>query len=238
MKIWIFMLMFAMLLSYPSLAQQNTCDYKIEILLDGSEFEKSDFKWRMQATKIEGKSTNITGTAEIEDSNGKTVKKYKPWTSDSISRQKTSSQYSPNLNPGDYKITAEISVDCDDTNKNNNVDAKDIKIKGDKEETKIKKSKSSDENLGTGNGAVKIQNLTDEANKEDTPSIPDAISSISKKSEIKLNNEKNQAPALTADAIQKPYIVYESSNEKAKELILILLLVFSVTLNIILIWRR
>src|SRR3989338_6568570 len=82
-------ILLALMLSKSSFAQ--TCDYRVEIMADGEEFKKEDFKWRMMATKIDGKSTNITGTAEIK-SDGKTIKSYKPWTSDSISRQKSKSK--------------------------------------------------------------------------------------------------------------------------------------------------
>ena len=75
----------AMLLLPASFAQQ-ACDYRVEILIDDGVFEKEDFKWRMKAIKIEGKSTNITGIATITDSDGKIIKSYKPWTSDPISR--------------------------------------------------------------------------------------------------------------------------------------------------------
>src|SRR3989338_8623515 len=120
-------ILLALMLSKSSFAQ--TCDYRVEIMADGEEFKKEDFKWRMMATKIDGKSTNITGTAEIK-SDGKTIKSYKPWTSASIAKQKTSSEYSPNLKGGRYEIEAEIDVKCDDTNNGNNIDTKNIVIKG------------------------------------------------------------------------------------------------------------
>src|SRR3989344_3106646 len=115
------------LLPFLSFAQE--CDYKVEILIEGTEFTKKSFKWRMKATKLEGASTNITGAARIEDLNGNTIKSYKPWTNLPISKQKTSNEYSPNLKEGDYKIISEIAVDCDDINKGNNIDARAIRIK-------------------------------------------------------------------------------------------------------------
>jgi len=144
-------ILLALMLSKSSFAQ--TCDYRVEIMADGEEFKKEDFKWRMMATKIDGKSTNITGTAEIK-SDGKTIKSYKPWTSASISRQKTSSEYSPNLKPGEYEIKAMIEVECDDSDMENNKDTKKITIEGEKEETTASKSKSEDieaENKDTAN---------------------------------------------------------------------------------------
>jgi|SRR3989344_3124166 len=136
MKLLILIFIFVVSLSYTSLAQQALCDYKVEILVNSTEFEKENFAWRMRATKLEGKSTNITGTAEIQDSKGQIVKKYKPWTNESISKQKTSSEYSPNLKEDEYKIKAEIKVECNDINKDNNADIRIITIKEkDKEAT-------------------------------------------------------------------------------------------------------
>ena len=129
MRLFVIIFVFVILLLDISFAQQSQCDYKVEVLADSQEFTKENFTWSMKATKIDGMATNITGTAKIEDSNNKIVKNYKPWTSESISRQKTSSKYSPNLNYGEYKITAEISVDCNDTDKSNNADVKMISIK-------------------------------------------------------------------------------------------------------------
>ena len=74
---------------FTSFSYAQKCDYDVEILVQGTEFTKEDFKWRMKATKLEGASTNITGTARIEDSKGSIVKNYKPWTNQPISKQKT-----------------------------------------------------------------------------------------------------------------------------------------------------
>jgi len=128
MKSSIIILILGILASHYSFAQQPKCDYKVEILTDSKEFYKEDFKWRMKATKLEGNSTNLTGTAEIT-LNGKIVKSYTPWKFYPISRQRTSNEYSPNLDAGEYKITAEISVACNDTNKDNNLTAKQSKLR-------------------------------------------------------------------------------------------------------------
>lgn len=231
-----------------SFAQQPACDYKVEVLADGNEFGKSDFKWKMKATKIEGKSTNITGTAEIEDSTGKTVKSYKPWVHDAISRQKTSNEYSPNLKPGSYKITAEISVECDDTNKGNNADTIEIKISGETEDTGSKKIKKEDSEKNTlentnpidtskissGQAAQANQNSIKTESKSRAPP-EETENTIQLKSK---NIQKDQKSQLTASAVQEPGFVYESSNEKAKGLIMVFLLTLSILLNIILIWKR
>ena len=236
----LFILFFVILLAYPILSQP-TCDYKVEILVDAQEFKTEDFKWRMRAIKIEGKSTNITGTAKIEDSNGKTVKSYKPWTSQAIAKQKTSNEYSPNLKPGNHEITAEISVDCDDTNKDNNVDRKEIKIKGEVEE-KSKKSKSEETKIVN----QKVQNeesILDTGNKITTKSKPAPKEATENTIELKSQNinQNMQALPITTQAIrssQNPETVYVSSNEKAKGWIMIFLLTLSILLNIILIWKR
>ncbi|MBI2658091.1 hypothetical protein HYX08_05355 [Candidatus Woesearchaeota archaeon] len=233
------------LLSSGSRAQQSSCDYKVEILLESNEFESQDFKWRMRAVKIEGKPANITGTAEIEDSSGKAVKTYKPWTSDSISKQKTSNEYSPNLKPGEYEITSEISVDCDDTNRENNVDKKEITISG-AEETKAEKE---GEEIPEENPAKKGTSLqgAEKTVPEPTQSRPSSIRKTTAEDfdnviELKSqNNKKPEETMATADIIKNPgnsEIIYESSSEKAKGLIMIFLLTLSVLLNIVLIWKR
>jgi len=110
----------------------NNCDWEIEILLNKTVFEnKDEFEWQMRATKINGDSTNITGRATIEDLFGNIMKEYKPWTNSSSTYKKTSTKYSPSLEEGKpYTITANLQVQCDDTNLDNNIDQKTITIKG------------------------------------------------------------------------------------------------------------
>ncbi|MBI2541988.1 hypothetical protein HYV80_04730 [Candidatus Woesearchaeota archaeon] len=221
---------------------QATCDYKVEILADGDEFEAEEFKWRMKATKIEGKSTNITGTAKIEDSGGRAVKSYKPWTSQSISKQKTSSEYSPNLKPGEYKITAEIKVECDDTDKSNNEDEKEIEIKGEIKEKTSKSSKNDEETADEGTGGEQRQQTakTTQTAAKEKPS-KQATEELENTVELKSQAvQRNKELPATANIISNEKIetVYASSNERAKGWIMALLLTISVLLNIILIWKR
>ena len=254
MRILTFALIFITLFSYMSFAQSE-CDYKIEILTDGDEFDKDDFVWRMMAIKIEGESTLITGTARIEDPNGKTVKSYKPWASQSISRQKTSSKYSPNLREGEeYEIIAEIAVGCDDTDNSNNKDTKPIKIKGVKREETT--SSETEEAESTDDEIEKVELTSTKTRKNEiitimpqdtTPKEPKKEEGIEEEKEAETQNtiqltgkdgnrEINIQP--TARAVQNEELVYASSNEKAKELMLVILLILSILFNIILIWRR
>jgi len=230
-----------------SFSQESYCDHKVEIMLNGSVFNTENFTWRMKATKIEGLAANITGTAQIEDTEGNLIKSYKPWTNDSISRQKTSGQYSPNLKPNEYKITAKIDVSCNDVDKNNNIDSRLIKIESVIQESKNPQevvaandiNNSSDENLEKqpiDNKNTDMQQIQDQSQNE--PKIQqnqykeeDNVIHLKTQSIYEGNN------TITA-AIVKPQIVYESSNERAKELILYSLLGLSILLNIILIWRR
>src|SRR3989339_4275 len=63
--------------------------------------------------------------------NGNIIKEYNPWTNDSSTYQKTSSEYSPSLEEGKiYIITANLETQCNDTNTENNIDQKTITIKG------------------------------------------------------------------------------------------------------------
>lgn len=236
MKSTAFLIIVAVLLSINIYAQES-CDYKVEILVDGDEFDSEDFKWRMRAVKLEGGSTNITGTAKIT-SNNKVVKSYKPWTSVSIAKQKTSSEYSPNLKGGRYEIEAEIDVKCGDTNNENNVDTKKIEIKS---EEKNKRDDDEEEETDTEDEPKKKTSTTSQQNvltsnqqtttKKATPKIEEESNVV----QLKSPSQKNQ---ITADAAKAQEIVYKSSNENAKGLILIFLLTISIIINIVLIWRR
>ena len=246
MKCFALIPVFAVLLSSISFAQQSSCDYKVEVLVNSSEFEKQDFSWKMKATKIEGMPTNITGTAEIEDSNGEIIKKYRPWINESISKQKTSSQYTPNLKEGSYKITSRISVGCDDINKDNNVDFKIIKIREKSKELTNVTNKNNGKNILIDekiNNTIKneaanqvISNQTAE-NKTLDEKETGQLANSEEDNVIQLRDNKKESE-LTANAVKKPETVYESSNEKAKSLIIIFLLVLSILLNIVLIWKR
>ena len=181
----------AVSLAYTCLAQPSQCDYKIETIFNVQELEAQDFKLKIQATKLEGFATNITGTIEIKDQDGKIVRIYKPWTSEPLSKQKTSINYFPNLKSGEYTITSNINVGCDDINKNNNIDVKTVKIKS-------------------------LDNET-----------------------IKNSNIRNSENIIYAkDSIKNPKIVYASGNEKSKSFIMVFLLILSVLLNVVLIWKR
>lgn len=241
-------LVYAILLSYASSAQQNECDYKVEIIANNSEFESKDFSWRMKATKIEGKPTNITGVAEIEDSKGDIIRKYRPWVNESISKQKTSSQYTPNLKDGVYKIISKIEVECDDTNKGNNADAKTIKINMKNKEMTNTINQSNSQNTFAEykmNNHIKnetinpvvinqaIENKTLSKNESEKLMASEEDNVI----QLRNNDYKKKEIKLTAN-VQKSENVYESSNEKSKGLIMIFLLALSILLNIILIWRR
>lgn len=258
MKVFALVPILAILLSCISFAQQASCDYKVEILVDGGEFEKENFKWRMMATKIEGKATNITGTAEIEDSKAEIIKKYRPWSNESISKQKTSSEYTPNLKEGVYRITSRIDVGCDDTNKGNDVDFKIIKIREKNNKTadaanqSIQNTFIEDKPANTTKNNPANESLTDWKNESISQTAfnqtPKSNISYEKETEqsaeednvihLMSNGDKKTEAELTAAAVQKSETVYESSNEKAKGMIVIFLLILSVLLNIILIWKR
>lgn len=218
-----------------SLAAWASCDYKIEILMEGDEFKSTEFTWRMRATKLEGQPTNITGRAEIKNK-GNIVKKYEPWKSEQISRQKTSNEYTPNLRPGAYELRAEIDVECADINENNNIDTKEFNIEDDggkvngkndedkiKNEIKVKPSPATKSNVKT----------------ETKPEIDE------EENTIQLNDKNIRrtqvAQQTTVNAVRDSRntdIVYESSGEKVKNLILFFLLILSILLNVILIWKR
>ena len=228
------MLIFIVMVSFNSLAQSSECDYSVEILLDDNEFESKDFTWRMKATKIEGQETAITGTAKIEDKNGKTAKSYNPWSSDSISRQKTSSKYTPNLKPGDYEIIAEIKVQCDDKDEGNNVDRKSITIRGNAVEEE-NKNEDAPEKEDTIEDTVPNEIKRPIAIASPKPILqPAADNTI----QLNLNSKNKNQMKLQGNSIKSVEIAYESSSEKAKGLVMISLLALSILLNVVLIWKR
>ena len=216
MRLLALILIFAAIFPLNSNAQNAECDYGVGILIKGNEFDSHNFTWKMKAAKIEGASTKITGTAKIEDFEGVLVKSYMPWTSESISSQKTSGEYTPNLKPGVYTITAAIDVECHDRNGTNNIDIEQIKIKNNENDKLIGKEAESD----SGNKTAKIN--------QDNILPKQTNSESDEEKTIHLNqNNKNRFE-----------VVYESSSEKAKGLILLSLLALSILLNAILIWKR
>lgn len=111
------------------------CDWKIEILLNDTEFDSEDFSWKLRATKLEGEATLLTSRAIIKDIYGDVVKEYRPFTNYSALSQKTSSTYTPNLDPGFYFIYGNLTVECDDFESENNFDDAYFLIKSPPEET-------------------------------------------------------------------------------------------------------
>lgn len=226
------------------------CDYEASIIANGTDFAREDFQWQMRAVRLQGGPANITGTAEIIDSEGNVVKRYKPWTNEPISKQKTSAKYSPNLKEGAYKIVSEISLSCNDINKNNNVNEKAIRIKNLQDELKINESNNLQQPLpkemennaspGQKTGAT-ILNTTKDNNKTINLEQSETKNSTNEEFEneiyLKESNDKKEELMPTA-AAAKSGIIYQSSNEKSKSMILFLLLGISILLNIVLIWKR
>ena len=253
-------IVFLLAFSYKSFAQQSDCDYGVEILLNGTEFEKDQFSWRMKATKIYGNSTNITGTAKIETSEGAIAKSYNPWASEAISKQKTSVRYSPNLKEGqEYKITAEISVGCNDSNQNNNMDTKIITIKNKyaglnwgnstnqlagalKNTSNVNDAKSDNQTSLTKNKTME----TTSDYKSQEAALPEQEEGLSTTNATTSGTKEEYDNVIQLTTKNKPQesdttpskTLYESTSEKSKNIILIALLILSILLNIILIWKR
>ncbi len=253
MKRLVFALIFAIYFIQLSSAQPNSCDYKVEIIANSSEFESKDFSWRMRATKIEGVPTNITGTAEIDSLNGDVIRKYKPWANEAISKQKTSNTYTPNLNPGKYRIVSKISVVCLDSNSNNDADSKIIKIK-ETMETKNTTIQGNNQNIQNTSepeiiNTAKLGSINETKNNTENQTIilkQGIENKTLMKSQalpvedniIQLKNPESKIQNKFTGEAAKSDIAYESGNEKAKKLIMPALLALSILLNIILIWKR
>jgi len=115
-----------------SIIIEQDCDYAVEFILAKAVFDNSsEFSFKIRASKVSGQKTNFTMRAKIEDLNGRLIKSYKPFTNQSITRQRTSSEFTPNLGEGkSYFIDSNITIQCNDTNPINNFDARIITIKG------------------------------------------------------------------------------------------------------------
>jgi len=101
------------------------CDWKIEILLNETLFDREDFDFRVRATNLYDEKTNITGRAYIKDFFGNIVKEYKPWTNSTATSKRTSSIYTPNLDKGmAYVINASLDIVCNDSDQANNNEIK------------------------------------------------------------------------------------------------------------------
>ncbi|MBL7055838.1 lamin tail domain-containing protein [Candidatus Woesearchaeota archaeon] len=115
-----------------SMIESSNCDYAASFILEKTIFDNSsDFLFKIQASKVSGTATNFSLEASIEDLNGRIIKTYAPYTNESITRQRTSSEYTPNLEEGkSYILSANVSVECNDTSITNNFDTEIITIKG------------------------------------------------------------------------------------------------------------
>lgn len=235
-----------MLCLLPPLSFAQECNYGIEILINGTEFTKESFKWRMKAAKLEGMPANITGTARIEDLSGNTVKSYKPWTNLPISKQKTSNEYTPNLKEGTYKIISEIIVGCDDMDKEDNTDIKTITIRPENTEMQEANAAASPvEEVQEQQTAMKQSQETKSTSSQLINETQDNQSLQENKAKeyentANLLSDNAQESSISAKPVKNPdkNYEYESSSEKAKNLIMPFLLAISIILNIALIWGR
>jgi hypothetical protein len=110
----------------------SSCDYAVEFILAKTVFDNSsDFSFKVRASKVSGQSTNFTSRAKIRGLNGKLIKEYRPFTNEPITKQRTSTKYTPNLDVGkSYFMDSNITLECDDTNTANNFDTRIVSIKG------------------------------------------------------------------------------------------------------------
>ena len=115
-----------------SIIIEEDCDYAVNFILSKTLFgNSSDFTFKMRASKISGTATNFTMRAKIEDLNGKFIRDYAPFTNESITTQRTSSEFTPNLDEGkSYILDSNITTECNDTNMESNFDTQIITIKG------------------------------------------------------------------------------------------------------------
>ena len=108
------------------------CDYELSLVLNSTNFDDpDDFSWKLIARNVRGGATNISARAAIHDMFGNTEQEYSPFTNQSITSQRTSSAFSPNLDEGQsYILSANLTTQCEDTNQNNNKDERIFTIQG------------------------------------------------------------------------------------------------------------
>jgi len=134
-----------------SIISEQSCDFQVEFILASGVFANaSEFNFKIRASKVKGSKTNFTGRASIHDLFGTLIREYKPWTNQSITRQRTSSTLTPNLEEGkSYEMNANITLQCNDTNLVNNFDTRIITIRGPAPEEESSLEILSIQDLGT-----------------------------------------------------------------------------------------
>ena len=115
-----------------SILNDQSCDYAVDFILAKAIFDNSsDFSFQAIISNIKGQKTNFTSGGKIEDFNGKIMQEYRFFTEEEITTKRTSSKYSPNLEEGkSYILSSNLTVQCNDSNSENNFDIEIITIKG------------------------------------------------------------------------------------------------------------
>ena len=115
-----------------SILAEGGCDFQVEFILASDVFENSSaFNFKVRASKVKGTTTNVTAKASIKDLFGTLIREYSPFTNESVTRQQTSSEFTPNLDEGkSYEMNANITTQCTDSSPDNNFDTRIITIKG------------------------------------------------------------------------------------------------------------
>jgi hypothetical protein len=110
----------------------NVCDWKVSILSDSFIFDSStDFSWKVRTEKVLGEPALISIKRTVVDMYGNAIRTYADL-QHNISNRETLT-YEPNLKPGTYLVSAEITPSCNDTNAHNNADQRLFAIKDQRE---------------------------------------------------------------------------------------------------------
>lgn len=152
-------------LGYGNLNSNTQCDYEIKFKLTEEVFNDSElFNFSVIAEKIKGDGTNLSVKVIINNLFEEQIKEYTPWTNDSIHTRLTSSTYKPELKEGQfYELIANLSVACTDSNIDNNLNKKIIKILGNNPVKESKVEIKSLKDLGSDNEAKFGQVISVEA---------------------------------------------------------------------------
>lgn len=133
------------ILTHPTPGYRNmpiNCDWEASLIINKSIFYQQELRFKFLAIKNFGPPTKISSTAVIKDFSNNIIKSYKIWSNHWVKKRATSRLYTPNLKPGVYIISINISPSCNDIYKENNFYEKHILINSmpKKKESKIEVS--------------------------------------------------------------------------------------------------
>ena len=107
----------------------GACDWYINLILNKTEFEESDFEFKIDVKKNGGGKANVNLIREVKNVYGNTVSSYSPLTKYLTYGSNFGGPWSPNYSPGMYWLKVCIETDCNEVRLDNNCDERLFVIK-------------------------------------------------------------------------------------------------------------